>query len=893
METIQANAHTSTVDPIVIAQKKKYIAKLKAAQAAVAAEEKEERTMQPTTLGALRRHLDEETRLRKNKGAVERLLETAEAALTALETPTPAPRPPAKKYLPIVSRFGVDADGNPETTVETVRPSADPFRWELKTCHHSWQPLGDPGQVEIRPGPTDNGSVRLVGDDGTTSNVIGIDKTLKQHANKIRKQTHRFTNEDPIFASKCAVVADRIRSFLQGQFLPGRFELTGRSLSTRIFEDRVLQLPQRLGRTTDEVIALCDASPADDDYCRMVEFVDPTIRLDPDGMRRKMRYVKSGQSLVLKLSDEAGRAAARAADARRVAVARRAAAERRVQQALERQRRQQALAARRQREAAQRQLEADRRYAEEQRRRRQVEAAQKEEKEFDPDEDQPQGAVFEDDNSDFADGRSVYASSSEDEDDAQAAAEQAAADAAVARLQAARADAEKAERERREAAEQAEREAEEQAAADAAVARLQAARADAEQAERERREAEERAEREAEEQAEREAEEQAAREAAEKAAAERQAAELRQSSEETDDGDDGDDDNFEDANSAAAAAPAAAAASETPLETWQRFDPGADGELDRATFNEALEAQGFPEMPGGNRKTFFDTEFYDILSGKKKPEDLTNIESTVDVESAPEPEEDEGDGDASGPQSADAGQSEADADLAILAGNPTITQLREINTRRRLGIKTAGPGRNKQTVSEDIRAALERAPAQQSAAVGVRRSKRLAGRRLVDESPAVALSGAQPNWEYSTEDEAVEDESLTIRDQSSDMEFAESSAVETDSDVEEPVPMLASVPETSAPSSEMEFAESSTAPSSEMEFAESSAASAPTSEMEFAESSAASAPSSELDFAESSAMDTDSEMEFAASSAVSTSGMDFAESSAVDTDSAKEDISEK
>ena len=260
---------------------------------------------------------------------------------------------------------------------------------------------------------------------------------------------------------------------------------------------------------------------------------------------------------------------------------------------------------------------------------------------------------------------------------------------------------------------------------------------------------------------------------------------------------------------------------------------------------------------------------------------------------ASEPEDDDGDGDASGPRTADAGQSEADPDLAILDGNPTIKQLREINTRRRLGIKTSGPGRNKQTVSEDIRAALERAPAQQSAAAAPRRSSRLASRRLLDESPAVALSGAQPNWEYSTEDEAVEDESLTIRDQSSDMEFAESSAVDTDSDVEEPVPMLASVPETSAPSSEMEFAESSTAPSSEMEFAESSAASAPSSEMDFAESSAASAPSSELDFAESSAMDTDSEMEFAESSAVSTSGMDFAESSAVDTDSAREDISEK
>jgi len=372
----------------------------------------------------------------------------------------------------------------------------------------------------------------------------------------------------------------------------------------------------------------------------------------------------------------------------------------------------------------------------------------------------------------------------------------------------------------------------------------------------------------------------------------RQAAELRQSSEETDDGDDGDDGDFEDANSAAAAP---AAASETPLETWQRLGGGDAGELNRADFNRALEAQDKAPLPDGDRKTFFEDDYMAILSGDKTPEDLTNVESTVAVESAPEPEEDEGDGDASGPQPADAGQSEADAEpevgfkvddrVKILRGK-YMDKTGEITkkTAKRWtvlldsGITFSTTGDNMEKTSE------------QSAAAAPRRSSR---RRELDESPAVALSGAQPNWEYSTEDEAVEDESLTIRDQSSDMEFAESSAVETDSDVEEPVPMLASVPETSAPSSEMEFAESSTAPSSEMEFAESSAASAPSSEMEFAESSAASAPSSELDFAESSAMDTDSEMEFAASSAVSTSGMDFAESSAVDTDSAREDISEK
>ena len=45
----------------------------------------------------------------------------------------------------------------------------------------------------------------------------------------------------------------------------------------------------------------------------------------------------------------------------------------------------------------------------------------------------------------------------------------------------------------------------------------------------------------------------------------------------------------------------------------------------------------------------------------------------------------------------------------------------------------------------------------------MRRSKRLAGRRELDESPAVALSGAQPNWEYSTEDEAVADLKEALR----------------------------------------------------------------------------------------------------------------------------------
>ena len=113
-----------------------------------------------------------------------------------------------------------------------------------------------------------------------------------------------------------------------------------------------------------------------------------------------------------------------------------------------------------------------------------------------------------------------------------------------------------------------------------------------------------------------------------------------------------------------------------------------------------------------------------------------------------------------------------------------------------------------------------------------------------------------------TDDWASSDEELNFAmdSENEDMEFAASSAVDTD---------------------DSDFAESSDKKtSSDLEFAESSHTS---SGLEFAASSAVDSDKSG-DFAVSSSVETDSDLDFAESSGKASSGLDFAESSAVESD---------
>ena len=51
----------------------------------------------------------------------------------------------------------------------------------------------------------------------------------------------------------------------------------------RVFQDRVAKLPQHIGCTSKDIIDLCqDCDFSNEDFLKMIQFVEPTIYLDPD-----------------------------------------------------------------------------------------------------------------------------------------------------------------------------------------------------------------------------------------------------------------------------------------------------------------------------------------------------------------------------------------------------------------------------------------------------------------------------------------------------------------------------------------------------------------------------------------------------------------------------------
>ena len=76
--------------------------------------------------------------------------------------------------------------------------------------------------------------------------------------------------------------------------------------SMRVFQDRVSRLPEHLNMSVEDIIQLCKKSTTNDDYIRMVEFCEPTIHLNPDGLRRELKDIGRGRRITLMLGDESG-----------------------------------------------------------------------------------------------------------------------------------------------------------------------------------------------------------------------------------------------------------------------------------------------------------------------------------------------------------------------------------------------------------------------------------------------------------------------------------------------------------------------------------------------------------------------------------------------------------
>ena len=207
------------------------------------------------------------------------------------------------KTLNIMFRGGIiQPKGYPSGTLGN-------YHWEYLSQFEPWDRIGESGQMEIRPNLTE-GKVRLHyddDDDHLISNFIDIGTVIKRQATSAKRQPYHFGREDREFIARCRGVAGRI---LRLTAPPIRnttmFNMDGARPSIRVFRDRVALLPEHLDMDVEDIIDLCEYGQAaeyimNDNYIKMIEFCEPTIHLNPDARQRELKDIGSGRRVVLRL----------------------------------------------------------------------------------------------------------------------------------------------------------------------------------------------------------------------------------------------------------------------------------------------------------------------------------------------------------------------------------------------------------------------------------------------------------------------------------------------------------------------------------------------------------------------------------------------------------------
>jgi len=233
---------------------------------------------------------------------LERMQKETEDELTRLKQSKDILPDNKMKPLNIMFRGGI---------IQPIRyPAArdvDKYHWEYCSQFQPWDRIGESGQMEIRPNLTE-GKVRLHYDeanDHLISNDIDIGTVIKRQASSAKRQQYRFGREDPEFIARCKGVAGRILRLTEPRIrITTMFNMDDARFSMRVFQDRVARLPEHLGMDVAAIIDLCQYGQADDDdYIKMIEFCEPTIYLNPSGLRRELKDIGSGRRVVLRLGN--------------------------------------------------------------------------------------------------------------------------------------------------------------------------------------------------------------------------------------------------------------------------------------------------------------------------------------------------------------------------------------------------------------------------------------------------------------------------------------------------------------------------------------------------------------------------------------------------------------
>ena len=241
------------------------------------------------------RHVNDAHRHRKNAEKIQTLIDANTAELAALKE-AKKEEPPTKtvRTLDIHFRNGV---------IKPTEPVPDPnkYHWEMQSnvsCHPtSWSQIGATGDTDIRPNLS-SGEVRLSYKNGDLiSNKIRLLTVIKRQAAAAKRRQYRYERDDPAFVQRCKGVAGRIKRMLK----PGRL-IADANFATRVFQDRVSQLPGHLELDPAEIVALCETgTPDNDDYVHMIEFVEPTVYLNPRGLHDALTDIYEGRRVALRL----------------------------------------------------------------------------------------------------------------------------------------------------------------------------------------------------------------------------------------------------------------------------------------------------------------------------------------------------------------------------------------------------------------------------------------------------------------------------------------------------------------------------------------------------------------------------------------------------------------
>lgn len=208
----------------------------------------------------------------------------------------------SKTYKTVTTKsLSIHADGSIiQPRARVPQDSLDDYQWEASSNFEPWSELGPAGAPDLRPQLVE-GCVRLRCGD-IVSNRINIAGVIRREAAIAKRATYRYSDDDDVFIARCASVASRILGTLRPKVSRGSEidDITGARFSMRVFHDRVMQLPERFQMSVAKIVDLCN-DPTDPTLVEMVEFCEPTIRLNPNGMRQTLRDIYEGKTIQLML----------------------------------------------------------------------------------------------------------------------------------------------------------------------------------------------------------------------------------------------------------------------------------------------------------------------------------------------------------------------------------------------------------------------------------------------------------------------------------------------------------------------------------------------------------------------------------------------------------------